>query len=104
MSIVYRVKRGDTWPNLSAQLMHQGGAIDLTGATVQLVARSASKIIQRSATVTDALSGFVTCALSAEDTEVSGRYNAEFEITFYDGRKTTVPNNDHFRILIIDDL
>lgn len=104
MSKTYSIKRGDTWPAITAQLLHQGNPINLSGAIVRLVARSANVTIQRQATITNDLTGRVQCVLLPEDTAVAGHYHAEFEITFVGGEKTTVPNNDYFSLLIIEDL
>ena len=104
VSTTYTIKRGDTWPIISAQLLHQGAAINLLGASVRLVARSGTKRIDRPAVVTNALEGRVTCALTAADVIVAGHYHAEFEVTFAGGEVTTVPNDGYFSLVFIGDL
>ena len=104
MSTTFTIKRGDTWPVLTAQLLHQDGPVDLTGATVRLIARSGTQTITRPAVVTNALEGRVRCPLPTEDVGVAGHYHAEFEVTFAGGGITTVPNDGYFSLVFIADL
>jgi len=103
---VYRIKRHDTWPPLRATLIQaDGAALKLDGATVWLIARTAEgQSLRKPVDIIDAQNGRVECRLSAVDTGMPARYRAEFEVTFSDGQKTTVPNDDYFSIVIVEDL
>lgn len=60
--------------------------------------------IRKVANITNASAGQVECWFEAADTSMSGSFRAEFEITFIGGERATVPNNDYFKVLIIDDI
>lgn len=102
------IKQNDTRPNLDAQLLNANGApIDLTGCTVRflMVSTSGGQVkIDALCAVTDAVNGKVRYYWQAGDTSNFGGYKAEFEITFPDGSKQTVPNDGYLIISVIREI
>ena len=81
------IKQNDTRPNLDAQLLNADGApIDLTDCTVRFLMTPTSS------------------TPPAEDTASFGDYKAEFEVTFPDGSRQTIPNDGYLVISVIKDL
>lgn len=114
-----KMKRGDTLPELICGLKQRVKAtvdgvekwvwrpIDLGGATVKLFLRqrrSSERTIGKTVEILSALLGRIRYAWADGDTGVKGKYYIEFEITFFDGRKMTVPNRGNIRFDILDDL
>jgi hypothetical protein len=99
------LKRGDTRPPLTAQLVDDNGAIDLTSLTsVKLLMKLGQTVVSAPVTVVDALTGRVQCTWLPAHTNTAGVYNAEFEITWSDGGIETIPNDSYFTIEIFQDL
>lgn len=102
------LKRNDTRPTLSVPLTEgaSGTPINLTTATsVKLMMKTQSgSLITRPATITSAAGGVVSVTFQSADTATSGEYSAEFEITWNDGGKETIPNDGWLTITILDDL
>jgi len=97
MSSVFYLKQNDTRPSYVAQLLQDGSAVDLAGATVRFHMGS---VVDAPATIVDASTGVVRYDWLATDTAVAGTYNAEFEVTFSDGAVETFPNKDYLQIVI----
>ena len=68
------------------------------------VGASRASALVRTCTLTDAPNGKVTVAWQAGDTDKSGSFRAEFEITYPDTKKMTVPNDGWVSIIILPDL
>mgnify|MGYP001567930676 CR=1 FL=1 len=105
MSTIY-IKRNDTASVLQDQLLLDGVAINLTGATVSLCTKNnrTGASLKRSAAIVNALTGQVEYQLIAEDTATVGDHLVEWEIIFGNGRILTVPDNDWHIMKIVEDL
>lgn len=107
-NIVY--KAHDTHPPLEATLKwHDGSAIDLSQAaevvfTMNDAVRRTPIIHRRPVTIVNAANGLVRVDWQAGDLQIPGEYDAEFEITFQNGRVLTVPNTGYIRIQVVPDL
>ncbi len=104
----FYIKRGDRLPSLAATLLGADSAvINLTGATVEfhlLAVGGISLVVSAAAVIVSATLGTVRYDWGASDTTTPGDYYGEFQITFSDGKKLSVPNDSHFRVTITDDL
>lgn len=106
--MTFYIKEGDTSPELQATLKDaEGSAIDLTGASARFHMRApgaAAAAVDAAATVVTAASGIVKYTWIAGDTDVAGRYEAEFEITFGDGSIESFPNRGYIPVRISSDI
>lgn len=106
-SPAFFLKVGDRLPPIEAILLDAGGvAVDLTGATVDFVYRKVGETtgVVRTATVVDAQTGKVKYDFVAADTTAAGLLDAEWQVTFTGGKKSTFPNHKHLRLQIISSL
>lgn len=101
MATKFYIKQNDTKPSITAQLLSDGSAVDLTGATVKFHMGST---IDAAATITDAATGNVRYDWASGDTATAGTYNAEFEVTFSDGKIETFPNDEYLLIVITEEV
>ena len=101
MATTFYIKQNDTKPSLFAQLLSEGSAIDLTGATVRFHMESG---VDSPAVITDAATGNVRYDWSTGDTATPGIFHAEFEVTFSDGTVETFPNDGYLSINIMEEL
>ena len=105
-----KIKRGDRLPKIEATVKKDDGTIfDLTGATAAFYMANARsgvlKVNNGSASITDATAGVVEYNWGSEDTDTTGEYHAEFEMTFVaDGKKITAPSEGYISIVIAEDL
>jgi len=104
----FRIKQGDTVPSLRVSLLNgTDNAISLDGANVRFHMRaigSLSILIDSSVSVIDAGSGVIQYDWAAGDTSSIGSYQAEFQVTYADGKIETFPNSDYINVEIIDDI
>lgn len=104
MGELFSLKVGDTAPALEAVLRdNTGSAVDLTDATVDLNVlhpRGGDVEVAAQATILNATDGLVEYSWAAGDTDVEGRYRAEFVVEYTDGSVETFPN-DGFHDLVI---
>lgn len=101
------IKQNDTWPPIEAVLSDAAGPVDLTGAAVKLILKSAgagSTVITGACTIVDAVAGSVRYTWLAADTASVNTLNGEFEVTWGDGNVTTFPNDAYFSVEIKADL
>lgn len=99
----FTIKQNDTSPTISVVLNGANGSpIDLSGATVVFKMGKSSGTLKVNETITVASpsSGRVTYDWSEGDTDTSGTYFAEFEVTYYNGKKETFPNTRPFTVAI----
>lgn len=105
---LYEIKQNDTRPRPDALLRFSDGTIpNLTGATVKFIARevtSAEAKIDAAATITDVPTGAVEYTLLAADTDLTGTYYCEWEVTFADSSVQTFPTRGFDRLRIRGDL
>lgn len=104
-SHLFYIKRGDLLPSVEAALRTiTREPIDLTPATG--VRFLCSNGVASPAVIVDTTGGLVRYDWDTDETDTAGVFNAEFEITWGDGRKQTVPNgqNDYIKVIITADL
>ena len=102
----FTIGEGDRLPEINATLKVDGVAIDLTSATVKFIMADTDGTLKvdAAATVVSAAAGTVKYAWIAADTDTPGEYTAEWEITFSDTRKETVPNGPKLTVQITPQL
>lgn len=99
------IKRNDTRDAIKATLSNESGPVDLTGATVRFLMSKGSTVkVDRQAEIQDAVNGVVWMVFDQGDTDETGTFKAEFEVTFSDARIETFPNDSFILINIINDL
>lgn len=107
MASTVTIKRRDTARKITDTLTIDGAALNLAGATVQLAWRAkqaaSSETELRNATVTNAAAGQVEYQFVSGDTDVSGEFWLEWQVTLPGGR-LTVPTADKHTLLVVDDL
>lgn len=106
--MAFYIKQNDTSPFLLATLKDgNGNLIDLTSATVRFHMRpvgSTTAVVDAAAIVTNEDQGGVKYVWDAADTANIGSFQAEFEVTYFDGSIETFPNDGYIRVEIKDDI
>ncbi len=105
MAGTFTLKRGDTSPALVYTLIPT--TIDLTGATVkfQMRTRSGVTIKDVNATVVSVTDPpTLKYQWVSPDTDVADLYEAEFKVTYSDGKIETFPNEGFIQIRINEDV
>lgn len=102
----FLIRKGDRLPALTATLTDSAGtAYDLTADTVllnmTLIGGSTRKIDNASVTVVSAAAGTLSYAWGASDTNTTGLYYAEFEVTSSGNLVRTFPNPDFLMVHIL---
>jgi|APSaa5957512576_1039674.scaffolds.fasta_scaffold00176_25 hypothetical protein len=105
------LKRNDTRPYLDATLTDEDGTVvDLAGAgvtftMVDAASRTSMKIENGECTIltSGGADGRVRYSWAGADTNTAGAYLGEFEVTFDDTSKLTVPTTDILVINILED-
>lgn len=103
------LKRGDTRAALQATLLDGNGQpVNLTTAAgVRFLMKASGATtakVARAATIQNAAGGVVWQVWEAVDTDTAGVYQAEFEVTYVDGRVETFPAGDYIPVVILADL
>ena len=105
----FEIRAGDRLPAISATITDgrpapgfpDGAAVDLTGTVVRFVMRvldGSRPLLDAAAVVVDPAAGEVVYEWGAGDTATPGTYLAEWQITFGDNRRLTVPNGQAIAI------
>lgn len=107
MSYDVTIKRGDTRHAIRAILKDSSGSpVDLTDCSVSFhmapLGRSAT--VSRAVDIHDTAGGEVWVVFAPGETDISGVYRAEFQVTYGDGRKETFPNDGYLSIQILGNL
>ena len=107
MADIFPMKQNDTAPSLLYAL--SPASVDLTGATVRFSMRDrvlGTVKINRVATVivTPTVTPTVRYDWQATDTDTIGFYEAEFEVTYANGKIETFPNSTFIPVNIGDDI
>ena len=106
--IDFYIKKGDLLPALRLTLQDEnGGAIDLTDATVQFNYRPRNpvgSVINRDAVIYDEDRGIVEYYWSPEDVATPGIFDSEFVVTFDDSSEMTLPVRGAFVFEILEDI
>jgi lysophospholipase L1-like esterase len=97
-----QLKRNDTKDTISYTLAYaNGGVVNLTGASVRFIMGKGNTMITNAvATIVNAATGEVKYTFTDTDTLVAGKFNAEFEVTFSDGKVKTFPNDAYIAVTI----
>ena len=103
----FTIKQNDTSPSLLYAI--QPTSIDLTGATVVFNMRNqVTNVVQvsRKAAIVVTATGTPTVQYDWDeaDTQTSGQFEAEFEVTHSNGRVETFPQRGFIGITITDDI
>lgn len=105
------IKQNDNKRKIIDQLLFGGVPQNLTGATVNFVMRSQTRIdegdyvsIKQAATITNVTQGRVEFQLLAAHTAIAGKYYIEWEVTFADASVTTFPSEFYGELDIVHDL
>lgn len=103
----FAIKQNDTVPALEAQLIDADGKpinLDMCGVRFHMRGSFGRKEINRVVNIIDAEQGQVQVDWQDGETDTTGIFNCEFEITFPDNSILTVPNDGYFLIKIIKEL
>jgi hypothetical protein len=105
----FYIKQNDTRPELDVFLRDdKDRSINITGAVVKFSLRNASdnsvKISLGSVTTVSSTAGRVKYSFSASDTDTSGNFDGEFQVTFVGGQIETFPNDGYIKVIITDDV
>lgn len=97
-----QLKRNDTKDVIRYSMTYNDGSVvNLTGATVRFVMGIGNTLITNApATIADAAGGIAEYTLTDADTLVAGNLQAEFEVTFSDGKVKTFPNDGYISVKI----
>jgi hypothetical protein len=104
------IKRNDNKRVITDTLTFGGSPQNLTAATVRFLMKTVPGSANRNlsfaiaASIEDALAGEVSAELTADMTEVAGKYNFEWEVTFADDSVTTFPSTGYGTLNIVEDL
>jgi len=99
------IKRGDTSPALRFALLPDN--VSLAGASVrfQMRPRGGATVVDRPAEIVTAFEPAVVAHLWLRgDTDMPGRYEAEFRVTNMDGTVETFPNLGFIEVFITEDV
>lgn len=104
----FTIKENDTSPALRAILLdNEENPVNLSGASVDFHMTNYvgnEVVVNSTATVEEPAEGIVRYEWGAGDTADSGRYKAEFEVEFLDGKVETFPNDDYITVIVKDEL
>ena len=98
------IKRGDRYPSFAYRL-DTGKSIG--AGSVKLIMTpdgDSTPKVNATATIVDSTNNDVRYDWGANDTDTAGLYNAEWEITYADGKKQTYPAGGYLKIRVFADL
>lgn len=108
--MAFQIKQHDRSPSIRTVLGFAGNATVpvLTGATVRFVMRlkgsDAAPKVNAVAVVEDAATATIRYDWTVGDTDTSGQYEAEWEVTAGDGKTQTFPTATYDDVTIYEDL
>jgi len=105
--MAFYIKQNDTGPVLRATLTDSdGNAVNITGASVQFHMEdlNGNLKVDAACVIVDGTSGIVDYEWVAADTEDSGTFYVEWEVTYADGTIETFPNRGHRSVVITKEL
>lgn len=106
MASTVHVKTGDRLPSIAATLSRvDGSAVDLTGATVKFLMRrraGLAAVVDGTAVITGTAT--VRYDWGAGETATVGTYQAEFQVTYANGKLETFPNDGYIAVVVTDDI
>ena len=105
--MAFTIKQNDTSPALQATLKDYAGvAVNLLGASVKFHLKSVDGMIKVDApmTIQSTSGGIVVYSWEVGDTDTSGTYYAEFQVTYSDLSVETFPNTGSLAVLVVPEL
>lgn len=106
--MTFYIKQNDTSPAMLATLQDaSGSAVNITGGSVRFHMRpvgSTTAKVSTTATIVTASTGSVRYSWASGDTDTVGAYQAEFQVTYSDGKIETFPNDGYIAVEITDDI
>jgi hypothetical protein len=106
--MAFNLKQNDTSPSIQTTLLDGNGfPVDISGnlgVTFHMRNSEGTVIIDTAATVVTPGFGIVRYDWDAADTATSGTFQAEFEVTYSDGKVETFPNASYIEVIITDDI
>jgi hypothetical protein len=105
----FSIKRGDTRPSIEAQLLDENhDPRDLQNAdnvTFHMErVDTGETVLDASAIILNESEGKVLYEWQDGDTDETGRFDAEFEVSYAGGGVETFPNNNDIEVYISDDI
>lgn len=108
----FHTKRNDTTPISGTLKDANDSEVDIESATLRfhMFKTDGTQVVDAAANNdqtgdgSDGSTGQWSYDFAAADTDESGAFNAEVEVTFADGTITTYPNRGYIRVTISDDL
>ena len=105
----FYIKQNDSRPELDVYLRDdKDRSINITGATVKFNMRAASdntiKINNGSVTTVSSTAGRVKYSFTTTNTDTSGNFDGEFEVTFVGGQVESFPNDGYIQVISTDDV
>jgi hypothetical protein len=108
---VISIKAHDRLPSVEAILGFASGAVEdlSTASAVHFIMRDRQSPtgppkVDSPAIIVDALAGSVRYDWGVGDTDTPGTYNAEWQVTYTDGRKQTFPTLTYHTVNVLADL
>ena len=105
--MAFVLKKGDTSPVLVATFKdYDGTAVSIVGASVKILVKTldGTSVVNSPMTITDGTNGVAEYEWQSGDTDTTGTYKVEFEVTFDNGAVETFPNNKYEMMVIKEDL
>lgn len=106
----FTIKQHDRLPSIEAQLTEIDGSplsAGLAGATVAFIMKpqqGGTVKVNAPAVIEDQAACLVRYDWATGDTDTVGDYNAEWQVTFADGRKRTFPTDTYNTVRVVADL
>jgi len=101
----FYIKQNDLSPGLEAQLQDEDGdpvsLSDAASVDFHMMQYGESTLkVNSAATISNVAQGIVVYEWSSGDTDTSGIFKAEFEVTYNSGKTETFPNTGDFSVNI----
>jgi len=105
---MFYIKQNDTSPAIQRQCLdYADNPVNVTGASVRFLMRpvgDSTVKVTGVGSVVDGATGLVKYQWSTGDTDTTGDFEAEFEVTYTDGTVETFPNTTYIKVKITDDI
>lgn len=97
------INQGDTLPTVEYQLQRNGEPVDVYGTSVKFLMKRLSdgeQVLSKKANIRDGPSGKVEYRWDSEDTEKTGKFKCEFQVTYNNDRIETFPKRESLYVKI----